>query len=127
MNTDILEKLLCFGLFPEKLSWVLSSKSFGKKVLSKPLPNSIVQNQGFYYCNYNQTRESNGLRRLGIPNPYPYYLLCYKIAENWDEIEKVIGDIDSVEYRSMIRPKMNNYGNRLISMKSYNKSHTCPR
>ena len=121
MNNEILKKLLCFGLFPEKLSWVLSSKMFGQKVLANPFPSSINTNEGFYYCNYNQTRESNGLRRLGIPNPFPYYLISFKLAEFWEEIEMVIGELQEENNRSKIRPKPNNIGNRLVSMRSYNK------
>jgi len=121
MDNVVLEKLLCYGMFPEKLSWILSSKEFGKKVINNPIPSSINKNKGFYYCNYNQTRESNGLRRLGIPNPFPYYLLSCKIAENWTNIESVIGRLEEEQTRSKIRPKPKNLNQRLISMRSYNK------
>lgn len=117
---ELLRRLLSNGLFPEKLSGVLKSNQFGAKIIQNHFSKNISTDD-FYYAFYNQSRESNGFRRLGIPNPYPYYLLSEILVDHWSDIEKVIGKINQSNSRSQIRPKVNNKGKRLVSMSHYNK------
>lgn len=116
----VFRKLLDYGMFPEKLALILSSKDFGKWVRKKPI--NKYKNTSFSTVTFHLTRNNNAPRLLEIPHPIAYFRLCSEIRKNWDEIIKKLGEIDDYGDRSMITPKPNNLNKRLVSMLSYNKN-----
>ena len=76
----VFEKLLKYGLFPEKLNKIFSSEDFGEYVIEKGLIDH--QNVFFSDIKFRLTRNNNAPRLLSIPHPAPYYNLCFKIKEN---------------------------------------------
>lgn len=115
----VFEKLLKYGLFPEKINKIFSSEDFGEYVIEKGL--TEYQNIFFSDIKFRLTRNNNAPRLLSIPHPAPYYNLCFKIKENWDNISKSFGSYDDYRNTSMIIPKPNNLNKRLVTMLSYDR------
>lgn len=81
---EIYEGLLGYGLFSEKLPPVFSSKSFYEFCSS----NSVsFKKEPTNYVFYENIRNINLPRPLGIPNPMSYHFLCNSIRENWFNIQ----------------------------------------
>jgi hypothetical protein len=80
-DAEILEGLLGYGLFPNKIPPFLSSKSFYDYVIDKkPVFNS---NKNYDYVSYENMRNINVPRMLAIPHPFGYANLCQFIAKEW--------------------------------------------
>lgn len=118
-NNQVFEKLLKYGLFPEKLSKIFSSEDFGTWALNNVI--TKYQNPPFSDIKFRLTRNNNAPRILNIPHPAPFYRLCLEIKNNWEAISNSFGDIEEYEGRSMIIPKPNNLNKRLVSMFSYER------
>lgn len=118
---EVFKRLLCYGLFPERLIGILSSKTFGDWVLANNQHINIPQKNQFSLLSYKLTRNNNSPRFLGIPHPLGYVRLCRVIHENWEKIESKLGDVPHYEDISMIIPKLSNKNKRLISMASYDQ------
>jgi hypothetical protein len=116
----VFEKLLCYGLFQEKLAKIFSSEKYGKWILKNEL--EIKKIKPFSNITFHLTRYNNAPRLINIPHPISYYFLCKEITNNWDKISKHIGQVDDYTNRSMIIPKPNNLNNRLVSMLSYDRN-----
>lgn len=117
----VLSKLLCYGMFPERLEGVLTSKAFGHSILSKQVKLSTTKKDTFKLLSYKLTRNNNAPRYMGIPHPIAFVTLCNKLSRHWDKIEKVY-KVRGYAKRSMILPKGNNNNYRLVSMNSYDKN-----
>jgi len=89
-SENILEGLIGFGLFAEKLPNFLSSESFLSWYLSNSKPQ--FENKGRDYVRYENMRNINIPRLLAIPNPFSYSNLCNTIAENWDTIKNQLSE-----------------------------------
>lgn len=115
----VFEKLLKYGLFPEKINKIFSSENFGKYVIE----NGITEYQNIFFSDvkFRLTRNNNAPRLLSIPHPAPYYNLCFNIKKNWDKISISFGSYDDYKNTSMIIPKPNNLNKRLVTMLSYNR------
>lgn len=86
LNSDeIYKALVAYGLFSDKLPPFLSSESFFNYCKNKSDNFNSVPRQYVYYENM---RNINIPRQLGIPNPMAYERLCKCIAENWDQIKE---------------------------------------
>lgn len=120
IDEDILiRRLLKYGLFPENLSRIFSSKKFGIWAFSNGI--RLFKEQSFSTIKYRLTRNNNAPRILEIPHPIGYYYFCQELKENWFKVSRRIGEVVDYQSRSMIRPKPNNLNLRLLSMKSYNR------
>lgn len=117
---EVFEKLLDFGLFPEKISKIFTSESFGKWARKKDISNYKKEN--FSSITFRLTRNNNAPRILNIPHPIPYFHLCKEIKSSWNKISNKIGEVDDYTKRSMIIPKPNNLSQRLVSMLSYDRN-----
>ncbi len=117
---EVFEKLLDFGLFPEKISGVFTSKTFGEWARTNDI--NKYTKTSFSNTTFNLTRNNNAPRILNIPHPIPYYFLCKLIKEYWDKISNKIGEVDDYTNRSMVIPKPNNLSQRLVSMLSYDRN-----
>jgi len=118
-DDDVYEKLLDYGLFPEKISSIFTSREFGLWVRKKGI--SVHTNRPFSNITFHLTRNNNAPRILNIPHPIPYFFLCKEIKDNWTTISASIGEVDDYTQRSMIIPKPNNLSKRLVSMLSYDR------
>ncbi len=117
---EVFEKLLDFGLFPEKLTTIFSSEKFG--IWARNVGISVYTRKAFSNVTFHLTRNNNAPRILNIPHPIPFFYLCKEIKVNWTKISTSIGEVDDYTERSMIIPKPNNLNKRLVSMLSYDRN-----
>nr|WP_308641986.1 RNA-directed DNA polymerase [Paenibacillus nuruki] len=85
-NEDIFEGLLGYGLFSEKLPPIFDSvpfykycKNFNPKFENTPRETNFIR--------YENMRNINIPRSIGIPNPMNYYQLCFFIKNHWDKLK----------------------------------------
>ncbi|WP_299619302.1 RNA-directed DNA polymerase [uncultured Tenacibaculum sp.] len=116
----IYQKLLDFGLFPEKIDKIFSSELYGKWVRDNGI--TVLQNRVCSNIVFRLTRNNNAPRILSIPHPIAYNRLALEIKNNWSSIFEKIGEVDDYYERSMVIPKPNNLNNRLVSMLSYERN-----
>lgn len=90
---DLLEGLLGFGLFADKLPGVFSSEAFYNYCKSKSFPK--FEQKGHDYIRYETTRNTNIPRLISIPNPFAYSNLCKHISEHWVELRNVYKEATS--------------------------------
>ncbi|MFZ3576182.1 RNA-directed DNA polymerase [Tenacibaculum finnmarkense] len=84
-DTEILEGLLGYGLFPNKIPPFLTSKPFYDYVInSKPVFNA---QKSYDYVSYENMRNINVPRMLAIPHPFGYALLCQFISKEWSRTQ----------------------------------------
>ncbi|MER2009244.1 MAG: RNA-directed DNA polymerase [Psychrobacillus sp.] len=84
---EILEGLLGYGLFCEKLPPIFSSKEF-YEYCKQNKPDFKTTNKETNYIKYESMRNINIPRCLGIPQPMNYYKLSKCISENWNLIKQ---------------------------------------
>lgn len=86
IDVDYLYKaLLGHGLFSEKLPPVFTSKEFYNFCVNT---NPTFANKKRQYASYENIRNINIPRTLGIPVPMVYQKLCKYMAEHWADIQK---------------------------------------
>lgn len=121
MNDDfVFKKLLCFGLFPEKLEGIFTSEKFGEWIIKNEGHLNIFPQERFSMLEYKLTRNNNAPRQLSIPHPIGYFKLCKEIKNYWGRINKNFQSKYYIE-KSMVCPKTNNKNQRLVSMANYDK------
>ncbi|WP_173915968.1 RNA-directed DNA polymerase [Halobacillus sp. Marseille-Q1614] len=82
---DLYEGLLAYGLFNDNLPPFLTSKPFFDYCeTNTPSFNNTKKERSYIY--YENMRNINIPRALGIPNPMAYQILCKHLKENWDKI-----------------------------------------
>jgi hypothetical protein len=86
---EVYEGLLGYGMFSEKLPPVFTSEDFFDYC---KLNNPTFKNKWCSYVQYASMRNINITREIGIPVPMAYSLLCLRIKENWDKIQKHFSD-----------------------------------
>ena len=119
----VFEKLICFGLFPEKIKDILTSEQYGQWVINAKAKKYLYKKrQNFSPVIFNLTRNNNIPRVLAIPHPIAYTELCYCIKDNWNDINSIIGETPNYLNTSIIVPKLNNENGRLVSLGSYGKN-----
>ncbi|TQI71213.1 reverse transcriptase (RNA-dependent DNA polymerase) [Gramella sp. Hel_I_59] len=118
---EVFEKLLDYGLFPEKIDKIFTSHTFGSWVRENDIKK--YQKNEFSNIVFHLTRNNNAPRILNIPHPIAYHRLAKAIRNNWMEISNKIGEVDDYFDRSMIIPKPNNLSKRLVSMLSYDQTN----
>ena len=90
---DVLEGLLCYGLFADKLPSVLSNEAFYNYCKTNGFPK--YEQKGHDYIRYETTRNTNIPRLISIPNPFAYSNLCKHISEHWEELRAVYNEATS--------------------------------
>jgi len=122
MNENIIyEKLLSFGLFPERLKGIFTSEKFGNWIIVNEKSLSIQSTNRYSLLSYKLTRNNNSPRQMGIPYPIGYLRLVKEIVNNWKKIEKLFQPTFYKE-KSMVCPKIGNKNQRLVSLESYDKN-----
>lgn len=119
----IMERLLCYGLFPESISKIFSSKSFGEWAPQNmaTISRSNYTKRKYSLVEYKLTRNNNTPRYIGIPNPFSYYDICECTHKNWSKIAEIFELFSNYLETSMIIPKATNKNLRLITMSSYDQ------
>lgn len=84
-SDELLEGLLGYGLFADKLPDVFTSEPFYQYYKSKGKPK--FDKKGHDYVRYESIRDTNIPRPLGIPNPFAYANLCNEMSNNWDRLQ----------------------------------------
>ena len=90
---ELLEGLLGFGLFADKLPGVFSSEPFNNFCKIKGFPK--FEQKGHDFIRYETTRNTNIPRLISIPNPFAYSNLCKHISEHWEELKNVFSEATS--------------------------------
>lgn len=119
-NEQVYHKLLDYGMFPEKIEKIFTSKTFGRWFRDNGI--SVFQKNDFSNISFHLTRNNNAPRILNIPHPISYGRLVKSIYDNWNEISDKIGEVDDYRDRSMVIPEPNNLNHRLVSMLSYDRN-----
>ena len=118
----VFEKLLCYGLFPERLDGIFTSEQFGKWSIANEETINVPNNDCFSLLSYKVTRNNNSPRHMGIPHPLGFLRVCKAIFNNWEKIEIKTNNTISYEQKSMIRPKIDNKNKRLMSLCGYDNN-----
>jgi len=84
-SSDIYTGLLGQGLFSEKLPPIFTSKEFCNFCLRNQHP--FFPKKEFGYVFFENMRNINVPRPLGIPNPVAYHNLCEVISGNWSKLQ----------------------------------------
>ena len=80
---DLFRGLLANGLFNAKLPDIFTSESFYKACASKKGITKVYKTD---WIRYENNRNNNLPRTLGIPNPFAYANLCVLLKNNWNEL-----------------------------------------
>jgi hypothetical protein len=115
----VYKKLVCYGLFPEKLKGMFSAKEFGEWIIKHKIN---VSSDYYNLVIYKATRNDNAPRVFGIPNPAAYVNICREIRDNWNDIDKIYKSVKNYDNISMIIPKDGNKNHRLVSFAPYDKN-----
>lgn len=100
-SDELYKRLLVYGMFAEKIPPIFASEPFYDYCVKTNPKFSDVKRQYVYYENM---RNINIPRPLGIPVPMTYQKLCKILADNWDDIKNhflqklVFNHIRLVEY-----------------------------
>jgi len=98
MKKDIiLEKLLCYGFFPERLDGIFTSELFGKWIIANNAKINTPRNNRYSLLSYKLTRNNNSPRHMGIPHPLGFFRVCKEIFDNWEKIKAKINNTSSEE------------------------------
>ena len=117
---ELLERLLCYGLFPERIPPMFSSEQYGKYAynLIKSQKYNYNKNLKFNHISHPLTKEIKP-RLLNIPNFYGYTALCYLLYLHWDKITENFNKNWIFYNPNMIRMQKKH---RLFSMSTYDDS-----
>lgn len=118
---EILEGLLGFGLFPDKIPPFLNSQSFYEYYVKEKKPKFATKQSD--YIRYESMRNISIPRMQAIPNPFVYATLCEFISTNWSDLqnyfeketERQTHKVSRIHIRKMKDSKKlfeMNYGNR---------------
>lgn len=86
---EVYEGLLGYGMFSEKLPPVFTSEDFFDYCKRN---NPKFESKWRSYVQYSSMRNISISRETGVPVPMAYSLLCLRIKENWDKIQKHFSD-----------------------------------
>ena len=84
-SDELYDRLVQYGMFSEKLPDILTAESFLDYCKNKRQQN-FNQNEWFGYAVYENMRNINIPRNIGIPTPMGHELLCKCLSDNWDKI-----------------------------------------
>ena len=92
-SSKLLEGLISYGLFTDKIPPFLSAEQFfkfAKTFNHTQFPNSNFQDPNFIagFIKYENMRNINIPRELAIPNPIAYFNLCKCLSDNWNRLKK---------------------------------------
>lgn len=83
-SEELLEGLLAYGMFSDKLPPIFSSVDFYAFIKNSDIV--IAKKKTAKYIYYETIRNIGVPRQLGIPNPFKYAVLCQVLSDNWGDI-----------------------------------------
>jgi hypothetical protein len=96
---ELLDGLLGYGLFAEKIPPVLTAEIFLNFCKNPPIGFTFNDSQKKYIY-YESMRNINVPRVLAIPNPIAYHNQCKVLSDNWDKLlEYFKGQTQNQEHR----------------------------
>ena len=106
-SEELYDRLVQYGMFSEKLPPILTADPFLN--YCKNIRVQSFQDRWYGYVTYENMRNINIPRNIGIPTPMGHELLCKCLRDNWDKItehfkEKTIGQsikISRIHIRKM--------------------------
>lgn len=113
MQVNIQKRLVEKGYFPDEMGFWFTSKSFAEQI--KTITNGISYDSKIKTkcLQYSTPKGKVNRREISLVNPYHYFFLSKKIADNWGLLEK---HFDKSEI-SLTRPIFKNSSERAISRK----------
>jgi len=108
-DSEILEGLLAYGLFPNKTPPFLSSKTFYDFVMDN---SPVFASTSYDYVSYENMRNINVPRMLAIPHPFGYANLCQFIAKDWSNTQKYFKDKTDKQTHKISRVHLRKMTNR---------------
>lgn len=108
---ELYEGLLGYGMFAEKLPPIFTSKAFFDFCKSG---NVSFEDKPSQYVYYENIRNVNIPRPLGIPTPMSYQKLCWNLKENWSKLQN---------YFEKTTSNQNHKVSRIHLRKMYDKKH----
>lgn len=86
---EVYEGLLGYGMFSEKIPPMFTSEDFFDYCKRN---NPKFESKWRSYVQFASMRNISISREIGVPVPMAYSLLCLRIKENWDKIQKHFSD-----------------------------------
>ena len=120
---DLRIGLLKHGMFADKLPDFLTMEDFYSFCEKHNFKKTYTSIDGWDYVRFNNMRNSNVPRELGIPTPFAYFNLCECIITNWKSILNHFQEKTSAEIykRSQIHIQKRNSGPHLFEMSTHYK------
>ena len=84
-SDELYDRIVEYGMFSEKLPPVFSTNSF--LTYCKTKRTQSFSDVGYGYITYENIRNINVPRNIGIPTPMGHELLCKCLSDNWDKIK----------------------------------------
>ena len=85
-SEELYDRIVEYGMFSEKLPPIFSSTSF--LTYCKNKRTQAFSDVGYGYITYENIRNINVPRNIGIPTPMGHELLCKCLSDNWDKIKE---------------------------------------
>lgn len=85
-SEELYDRIVEYGMFSEKLPPIFSSTSF--LTYCKTKRTQAFSDVGYGYITYENIRNINVPRNIGIPTPMGHELLCKCLSDNWDKIKE---------------------------------------
>ena len=83
-STELYERLVQYGMFSEKLPPIFTAESFLNYCKNTRI--QAFEDKWYPYAVYENMRNINIPRNIGIPTPMGHERLCKCLSDNWDKI-----------------------------------------
>ncbi len=100
-SDELYDRLIEYGMFSEKLPPIFSATSFLDYCKTKRT--QAFSDIGYGYAVYENIRNINVPRNIGIPTPMGHELLCKCLSENWDKIKEHFESVTKGQTRIISR------------------------
>ena len=122
--SELYDGLLCAGLFAETLPPVFTSLAF-QTYCKEHTPNFPCVESA--YVRYENIRNNNTPRQMGVPNPFAYEVLCGFLRDHWTDIRDFFAKHTSNQTHkvSQIHLKKMRGTTALFKMNYHTKSENC--
>lgn len=89
-ENSLVEGLLGYGLFGDKLPPIFTSEAFCTYIRSLPNPGSKGSRD---WIRYRYIRNVGSFREFGIPDPFAYAHLVFHLGANWDNLKQYFWNV----------------------------------
>ena len=114
-SEELYDRIVEYGMFSEKLPPVFSATSF--LTYCKTKRTQAFSDVGYGYITYENIRNINVPRNIGIPTPMGHELLCKCLSDNWDKIKEHFKECTKGQPRIVSRIHIRKMGGQMHSLK----------